>query len=147
VLPARGTSLRSWDDRPEGRPLFACTGRLVFGRLLPAVAILPSRIAQSAYNAQTIVSKKPASAGHKKPVAIGVDIGGTSVKAAIVDMGGELLKTFRASTPRNTGALRDFVHSVLKSGKAPMQGIGIGCKGIIDADSTCVKSSPGDVSF
>jgi glucokinase len=43
--------------------------------------------------------------------------------------------------------LRDFVHSVLKCAKAPVRGIGIGCKGIIDAASTRVKSLPGDLHF
>jgi glucokinase len=43
--------------------------------------------------------------------------------------------------------LRDFVHAVLKSAKLPVRGIGIGCKGIIDAASSRVKSSPGDLHF
>ena len=104
---------------------------------------MPSRIAQTAYNSQTIVSK----IAGDNPVAIGVDIGGTAVKAAIVDLQGKLLESFKAPSPRNAAALHDFVHSVLSSAKQPVQGIGIGCKGIIDADSSLVKSLPGDLYF
>jgi glucokinase len=35
----------------------------------------------------------------------------------------------------------------VKRCKTPLQGIGVGCKGIIDATSTRVKSSPGDLHF
>jgi hypothetical protein len=47
---------------------------------------LPSRIAQSGYNAQTIVSEKFSNADAVEPLAIGVDIGGTGIKAAIVGL-------------------------------------------------------------
>jgi glucokinase len=104
---------------------------------------VPSRIAQTAYNAQTIVSK----IAGDNPVAIGVDIGATAVKAAIVGLNGDLLESFRAPSPRTISALHDFVHSVLGSAKQRVQGIGIGCKGIIDASSSLVKSLPGDLYF
>jgi glucokinase len=111
------------------------------------MVILPSRIAQSGYNAQTIVSEKFSSADVVEPVAIGVDIGGTGIKAAIVDIRGELLESFCEPSPRSISALRDFVGSVVKRAKVPVRGIGVGCKGIIDANSTRVKSSPGDLCF
>src|SRR5580700_2559805 len=111
------------------------------------MVMLPSRIAQSGYNAQTIVSKKITSANAAEPLAIGVDIGGTGVKAAIVGLNGELHESFCEPSPRTTSALRDFVHSVVKRAKSPVRGIGIGCKGIIDTNSTRVKSSPGDLYF
>lgn len=111
------------------------------------MVILPSRIAQSGYNAQTIVSEKTTSADAVEPRAIGVDIGGTGIKAAIVGLSGELIESFHEPSPRTISALRDFVRSVVKRVKAPVRGIGIGCKGIIDANSTRVKSSPGDLYF
>jgi glucokinase len=111
------------------------------------MVILPSRIAQSGYNAQTIVSEKFSNADAFEPLAIGVDIGGTGIKAAIVDIRGELLESFCEPSPRSTSALRDFVGLVVKRAKAPVRGIGVGCKGIIDANSTRVKSSPGDLCF
>ena len=58
--------------------------------------MLPSRIAQSGYNAQTIVSEKNSSADAVGPLAIGVDIGGTGIKAGIVGRSGELFETAHA---------------------------------------------------
>jgi len=80
-------------------------------------------------------------------LAIGVDIGGTVIKAAIVGIHGTLLESFHAPSPRTSSALRDFTHSVLKRARSPIRGIGIGCKGIIDSDSSRVKSLPGDLHF
>ena len=81
------------------------------------------------------------------PLAIGIDIGGTTIKAGIVGVGGDLLENFCGPSPRSVSALRDFVHSVLKRAKMPLQGIGIGCKGVIDTASSRVKSLPGDLHF
>jgi len=85
--------------------------------------------------------------GPDSPLAIGVDFGGTAIKAAIVGVRGDLLENFCEPSPRSASALRDFVHSVLKSAKVPLQGIGIGCKGVIDTESSRVKSLPGDLHF
>src|SRR5260370_15242857 len=81
------------------------------------------------------------------PLAIGIDIGGTAIKAAIVGIRGDLLESFRAPSPRTSSALRDFAHSVLERARVPVRGVGIGCKRIIDADSSRVKSLPGDLHF
>jgi glucokinase len=93
------------------------------------------------------VTDKLKSADVIEPLAIGVDIGGTGIKAAIVDLRGELLESFHEPSPRSISALRDFVRSIMDRAKVPVRGIGIGCKGIIDASSTRVKSCPGDLCF
>jgi glucokinase len=108
---------------------------------------LAGKIAQSEYNAQTVVSDKSNSADATDPLAIGIDIGGTGIKAAIVDIRGDLLESIHERTPRTIRDLREFVHSLVRRAKSPIRGIGVGCKGIIDATSTCVKSSPGDLCF
>jgi glucokinase len=79
--------------------------------------------------------------------AIGVDVGGTGMKAAIVDTRGNLLESLHEPSPRSIPALHDFVYSVVNRAKSPLRGIGVGCKGIIDASSTLVKSCPGDLCF
>jgi glucokinase len=79
--------------------------------------------------------------------AIGVDIGGTGIKAAIVNCHGDLLERCQAASPRTKSSLRDFVHSVKQLARVPVRGIGVGCKGIIDTSSTRVKSCPGDLCF
>ncbi len=81
------------------------------------------------------------------PLALGVDIGGTSIKAGLVSVAGEQLKTFQAPSPRSTESLRGFVHSVLQETHWPLQGIGIGCKGIIDIVSSRVNRVHGDLHF
>jgi glucokinase len=81
------------------------------------------------------------------PVAIGVDIGGTAIKAALVGIDGDLRQSFHEPSPRSASALHDFVRSVVRSVKRPVHGIGIGCKGIIDAGTSRVKSLPGDLHF
>lgn len=88
-----------------------------------------------------------AGADSTNPLAIGVDIGATAIKAALVGIQGDLLESFREPSPRSASALHDFVHSVLKCAKVPVQGVGIGCKGIIDPGSSRVKSLPGDLNF
>ncbi len=93
------------------------------------------------------MSQEPTLADSGDALAIGVDIGGTAIKAAIVGLRGDLLESFHEPSPRTATALRDFVHSVLKCAKVPVRGIGIGCKGIIDAASSRVKSCPGDLYF
>jgi glucokinase len=82
-----------------------------------------------------------------EPLAIGVDIGGTGIKAAIVDIRGNLLESQHEPSPRSASSLRDFVHAVMKRTQSPLRGIGVGCKGIIDATSTRVMSCPGDLCF
>ena len=79
--------------------------------------------------------------------AVGVDIGGTGIKAAIVNCRGDLLEDCHAPSPRTVSSVRDFVHSVKERAKVLLRGIGVGCKGIIDASSTRVKSCPGDLCF
>ena len=116
-------------------------------RAYSMLAVSPSRIAQSGYNAQTIVPNRTSSADSAGPLVLGVDIGGTAIKAAIVGTSGDFLESFQAPSPRSVSALHDFVHSILKSTKGPVRGIGIGCKGIIDTATSRVNSLPGDLHF
>ena len=87
------------------------------------------------------------SSAHETPLALGVDVGATAIKAAVVNTSGELLEPFQAPSPRTAEALRSFVDSALKQAKTPLRGIGIGCKGIIDAESSRVNRLPGDLHF
>jgi glucokinase len=93
------------------------------------------------------VSQPIPSADSAEPLAIGVDIGGTGIKAGIVSRSGELIESLHEPSPRSIPALQDFVASVMRRATSPVRGIGVGCKGIIDAVSTQVKSCPGDLCF
>lgn len=83
----------------------------------------------------------------EQTIAVGVDIGATAIKAAPVTLRGELIESFHQPSPRTPAALRDFVHSVLKQANAPVRGVGIGCKGVIDPATSRVNSLPGDLHF
>ncbi len=78
---------------------------------------------------------------------MGVDIGATAVKTALVGLGGNLIESYREPSPRTPAALNAFVHSVLKRASAPVRGIGVGCKGVIDTATSRVNSLPGDLHF
>jgi glucokinase len=80
-------------------------------------------------------------------VAIGVDVGATAMKAALVALNGDLLASFKTDSPRTTSSLRDFIQSVRERATRPVLGIGIGCKGVIDATTTRVNRLPGDLNF
>jgi glucokinase len=84
---------------------------------------------------------------HPEAVAIGVDIGATAIKGALVGLHGDPLESFREASPRTPSALRNFVHLVRKHAPGPVLGIGIGCKGVIDAATTRVNRLPGDLHF
>ena len=86
-------------------------------------------------------------AASDQAIAIGIDIGATAVKAAVVTLRGELIGKRQKPSPRTPTALRDFVHTVLKSSKRGVCGIGIGCKGVIDTATSRVNSLPGDLHF
>lgn len=89
-------------------------------------------------------TKPPA---HAEPVAIGVDIGATAIKAALVGLRGELLASLQEDSPRTTLSLKNFIQSVRKHVTGPVLGIGIGCKGVIDNATTRVNRLPGNLNF
>src|SRR5215475_2263049 len=89
------------------------------------------------------ISSKSDNASH----ALGVDIGGTAIKAAVVSAEGELGQKFQAPSPRNVEELHKFFGTILKKTKVPLRGVGIACKGIIDAESSRINRLPGDLHF
>jgi glucokinase len=80
-------------------------------------------------------------------LALGIDIGGTAIKAAVVNASGELGEKFQAPSPRSVAELRDFFHSTIEKADVPLRGVGIACKGIIDAESSRINRLPGDLNF
>ena len=80
-------------------------------------------------------------------MAIGVDIGATTIKAALVGLRGDLIASFHEDSPRTISSLQNFVRSVRQQATVPVLGIGIGCKGVIDAATTRVNRLPGDLNF
>ena len=83
-------------------------------------------------------------------IALGVDIGGTSIKGASITDKGEILDRFSLKMDRlaepeiSYGKLCDEIEKFLKdkSYKNEIVGIGLGVPGILDRDAGIVKSSP-----
>ena len=83
-------------------------------------------------------------------IAIGVDIGGTSIKGAAITDKGEILDRFSLKMDRNESAENTFnlmcdeIEKFLKdkSYKNEIIGIGLGVPGILDKEKGIIKSSP-----
>lgn len=80
---------------------------------------------------------------------LGIDIGGTRVKCGLVGEGGAVLRFAEAGTPGSVEELRAVLGrmSAEVTQGAEVAGAGIGCKGIIDPETTEVKVLPGVWSF
>lgn len=77
---------------------------------------------------------------------LGIDIGGTQLKSGRVDENGRMLSSRSVKTPNDLGALETALHYIVASGEQPA-GIGIACKGVIDCDTTQVKTLPGALHY
>ncbi|MBM3788222.1 MAG: ROK family protein [Acidobacteria bacterium] len=75
---------------------------------------------------------------------IGLDIGGTTVKAGRVNEAGVIVARGEEAAPDELGALTSVCGSLIESVWAnDVEGVGIGCRGIIDVDAVQVIVSPG----
>jgi glucokinase len=80
---------------------------------------------------------------------LGLDIGGTGIKAGLVDSSGRILRSARAETPGDLDTLRrrlaELVAQLAATGEP--RAAGIAAKGIIHAATTRVEALPGTLSF
>ncbi|MFH1235147.1 MAG: ROK family protein [Candidatus Diapherotrites archaeon] len=76
--------------------------------------------------------------------AVGVDIGGTKIFAALADCNGRILSECKTSTPKTRreilAALANAISRV--KGKEKIKGIGVGFAGFVDSEKGIVISSP-----
>jgi glucokinase len=83
-------------------------------------------------------------------MVLGIDIGGTQIKAGMVDEKGAILASRTIATPNEpeafTPALQEAISWLLQAMGVPA-GVGIGCKGIINPDSTRIEILPGTLHF
>jgi glucokinase len=83
-------------------------------------------------------------------VVLGIDIGGAHIKAGMVDEKGAILASRTVETPGDiegfVPSLHDAIRWLLEATALPA-GVGVGCKGIIDPDSTRVENLPGPLHF
>ncbi|WP_024874611.1 ROK family protein [Saccharomonospora piscinae] len=76
--------------------------------------------------------------------AIGVDVGGTSVRAGVVDEQGCVLDSARVATPGSTGALEDAVTTVVDElrSRHPVDAVGLAVAGFVHPDRRSVRFAP-----
>ncbi|MBM9466925.1 ROK family protein [Nakamurella leprariae] len=79
---------------------------------------------------------------------IGIDIGGTSVRAGVVDADGAVLDQARAATPSTVAATEDVIVDLVGRlaprfrGTAPVGAVGLAVAGFLDRDRTTVLFAP-----
>jgi len=81
---------------------------------------------------------------------LGLDIGGTEVKAALVNSKGGVIAANRCRTPRTLAELRRSLRLLIAKfqlNAKEVGAVGIGCKGIIDPETTGVLALPGDLHY
>ena len=83
-------------------------------------------------------------------VVLGIDIGGAQIKAGMVDERGAILASRTIQTPGDLDgflpSLQGAIHWLLEATAHPA-GVGVGCKGIINPDSTVVELLPGSLHY
>jgi glucokinase len=83
-------------------------------------------------------------------IVLGIDIGSAQIKAGMVDEKGAILASRTVQTPTDPDsfapALHDAIRWLLEAVAMPA-GVGVGCKGIINPDTTRVETLPGALHF
>ena len=83
-------------------------------------------------------------------VVLGVDIGSVNTKCGMIDEEGAILASRTIRTPSDlegfVPVLQDSIRWLLEATSMPA-GVGVGCKGAIDPDSTRVLTLPGALHF
>lgn len=80
--------------------------------------------------------------------AIGVDLGGTNIKIGIVSESGKLVKSLSIKTEAELGPKKvvsnilSGIKQVLSKNKLKIQGIGIGCPGVVSIKKGIVENAP-----
>ncbi len=81
---------------------------------------------------------------------LGIDIGGTQIKGATVDETGAVAQSLRVDTPSSLDEFRralPLLIQQLSASAAAVTAVGIGCKGIINPQTTRVEVLPGTLHY
>jgi glucokinase len=83
-------------------------------------------------------------------VVLGIDIGGNQIRAGMVDHQGAILASRTIPTPTDLDtflpSLQEAIGWLVESTELP-SGVGVGCKGLIDPDTTRIESLRGPLHF
>jgi glucokinase len=84
----------------------------------------------------------------KNKYSLGVDLGGTNIKIGIVSDQGKLITSTSVKTEAEMGPKKiisnmiDGIETVLKQCKCKIQGIGIGCPGVVSTKKGIIENAP-----
>jgi glucokinase len=81
---------------------------------------------------------------------LGLDIGGTEIKAALVNSKGDIIASHRTPTAGTLSAFQETIRGLARQlhlKEVNIRGMGIGCKGIIDPHTTEVLALPGELNY
>ncbi|MFC5993398.1 ROK family protein [Pseudonocardia hispaniensis] len=77
-------------------------------------------------------------------LTVGVDVGGTSVRAGVVDADGAVLDTTRSATPAGAGALEEAIVAAVGelATRHRVAAVGLALAGFVGSDRTTVRFAP-----
>ncbi|MEV0080617.1 ROK family protein [Nocardia neocaledoniensis] len=77
-------------------------------------------------------------------LTVGIDVGGTNIRASVVDADGEVLDTVQAPTPHSERALEDAIERAVRdlARRHPVAAVGLAVAGFISADRSTVRFAP-----
>lgn len=77
-------------------------------------------------------------------LTVGVDVGGTSVRASVVDSHGVVLETVRVPTPDSTPSLNSAITDSVRElvDRHPVEGVGLAVAGFVSEDRRIVRFAP-----
>ncbi|WP_330253742.1 ROK family protein [Nocardia sp. NBC_00565] len=79
-----------------------------------------------------------------RPLTVGIDVGGTNIRASVVDGDGEVLDTVQAPTPHSARALEDALDRAVRElcRRHPIGAVGLAVAGFINGDRSTVRFAP-----
>lgn len=79
-----------------------------------------------------------------RPLTVGIDVGGTNIRASVVDGDGEVLDTVVAPTPHSARALENALDRTVRDlcRRHPIGAVGLAVAGFINADRSTVRFAP-----
>ncbi|MEV0760920.1 ROK family glucokinase [Nocardia sp. NPDC050435] len=78
------------------------------------------------------------------PLTVGIDVGGTNIRASVVDAEGQVLDTVAAPTPQSARALEDALARAVRElcDRHPIGAVGLAVAGFITSDRSTVRFAP-----
>ncbi|MBZ5585238.1 MAG: ROK family protein, partial [Acidobacteriia bacterium] len=83
-------------------------------------------------------------------LVLGIDIGGAQIKAGMVDETGAIAASRTLPTPSDLDRFQPDLHDAIRwllEATALPAGVGVGCKGLIDPDTTRIELLPGSLHY